>query len=53
VLIGADGIHSTVRGQLFGKELPRYTGNVAWRELVPAEWVAHLELGCVTGVFFF
>ena len=27
VLIGADGIHSTVRGQLFGKELPRYTGN--------------------------
>ena len=31
ILIGADGIHSTVRGQLFGKELPRYTGNVAWR----------------------
>ena len=31
ILIGADGIHSTVRAQLFGKELPRYTGNVAWR----------------------
>src|ERR1700759_2877763 len=27
ILIGGDGIHSTVRAQLFGKELPRYTGN--------------------------
>jgi len=51
VLIGADGIHSTVRGQLFGKELPRYTGNVAWRGLVPAERLAHLDLGGVTGVW--
>jgi salicylate hydroxylase len=51
VLIGADGIHSTVRGQLFGKEMPRYTGNVAWRGLVPAERVAHLDLGRVTGVW--
>ena len=44
ILIGADGIHSTVRGQMFGKELPRYTGNVAWRGLVPAERVAHLDV---------
>ena len=51
MLIGADGIHSTVRGQLFGKELPRYTGNVAWRGLVPAERVAHLDLDRVTGVW--
>ena len=51
VLIGADGIHSTVRGQLFGQELPRYTGNVAWRGLVPAQRVAHLDLGRVTGVW--
>src|SRR5262249_55704271 len=51
VLIGADGIHSTVRGQLFGKELPRYTGNVAWRGLVPAERLAQLDLGGVTGVW--
>ena len=36
---------------LFGKELPRYTGNVAWRGLVPAERVAHLDLGRVTGVW--
>ena len=40
-----------MRGQLFGKELPRYTGNVAWRGLVPAERVAHLDLGRVTGVW--
>jgi salicylate hydroxylase len=51
VLIGADGIHSTVRGQLFGAEQPRYTGNVAWRGLVPAERVAHLDLGHTTGVW--
>ena len=51
ILIGADGIHSTVRAHLFGKELPRYTGNVAWRGLVPAERVAHLDLGSVVGVW--
>ena len=26
---------------MFGAELPRYTGNVAWRGLVLAERVAH------------
>jgi salicylate hydroxylase len=51
VLIGADGIHSTVRGQMFGAELPRYTGNVAWRGLVPAERVAHLDVADVAGVW--
>lgn len=51
VLIGADGIHSTVRGQMFGTELPRYTGNVAWRGLVPAERVAHLDVADVAGVW--
>jgi salicylate hydroxylase len=51
ILIGADGIHSTVRGQMFGKELPRYTGNVAWRGLVPAERVAHLDVAKVAGVW--
>ena len=37
VLIGADGIRSTVRARLFGVEDPRYTGYVAWRGLVPME----------------
>ena len=36
LLIGADGIHSRVREQLFGPAAPRFTGNVAWRLLVPA-----------------
>lgn len=36
-LIGADGIRSTVRNGLFGEQAPTFTGNVAWRALVPAE----------------
>lgn len=37
VLIGADGIHSTVRTALFGPEHPQFTGVVAYRAVVPAE----------------
>lgn len=36
LLIGADGIHSRVRTALFGEQTPQFTGNVAWRALVPA-----------------
>ncbi len=36
LLIGADGIHSTVRTLLWGEQKPTFTGNVAWRALVPA-----------------
>lgn len=36
VLVGADGIHSTIRASLWGADRPRFTGNVAWRALVPA-----------------
>lgn len=36
VLIGCDGIHSAVRGALFGASSPRFTGHLAWRGLVPA-----------------
>ena len=36
-LVGADGIHSTVRACLFGPDAPTFTGNIAWRALVPAE----------------
>jgi salicylate hydroxylase len=42
VLVGADGIHSTVRGALFGAESARFTGCVAYRGLVPAERLRHL-----------
>ena len=37
LLIGADGIHSAIRARLWGDEAPRFTGNVAWRALVPAD----------------
>lgn len=39
VLIGADGINSRVRGVLFGEENPRFTGQVAYRFLIPADEV--------------
>lgn len=37
ILIGADGIRSVVRDQMLGPERPRFTGNVAWRAVVPVE----------------
>lgn len=37
VLVGADGIHSQIRRSLWGDEEPNFTGNVAWRVLVPVE----------------
>ncbi len=36
VLIGADGIHSRIRRSIWGDEAPQFTGNIAWRALVPA-----------------
>ena len=34
LLVGADGVHSTVRGLLLPQAQPRYAGYVAWRGLV-------------------
>jgi salicylate hydroxylase len=33
-LIGADGVHSTIRAQLFGDDQAHFTGLVAWRGVV-------------------
>src|SRR5437867_446523 len=44
VLVGADGIHSAVRAELFGVEEPRFAGCVAYRGLVPADRIADLGL---------
>jgi 2-polyprenyl-6-methoxyphenol hydroxylase-like FAD-dependent oxidoreductase len=33
-LIGADGINSAIRAQMFGKTKPRYSGYTAWRAVV-------------------
>ena len=35
VLIGADGLRSIVREQMFAPDEPRFTGQVAWRGLLP------------------
>jgi salicylate hydroxylase len=37
VLIGADGIHSVIRGDLFGPSVAEFTGLVAWRGTIPIE----------------
>jgi salicylate hydroxylase len=44
VVVGADGIHSTVREVILGKDQPHFSGHVAYRGLVPAARVAHLGL---------
>jgi salicylate hydroxylase len=44
VVIGADGIHSTVRALLLGPESPRFSGSIAYRGLVPAERLQRLGL---------
>lgn len=37
LLIGADGLHSQVRAALNGPQTPFFTGQVAWRALIPCE----------------
>ncbi|MGE0563772.1 MAG: FAD-dependent monooxygenase [Pseudolabrys sp.] len=37
VVVGADGIHSVVRGALFGAAAPQFTGCVAYRGMVSAD----------------
>jgi salicylate hydroxylase len=37
LLVGADGMRSTVRRILFGADHPRFTGAVAWRAIAPIE----------------
>jgi salicylate hydroxylase len=37
VLIGADGVHSRIRRQMFGQGSAQFTGIMAWRGLVPLD----------------
>jgi salicylate hydroxylase len=39
VVIGADGIRSTLRQELFGADAPRFTEMMCWRCMVPMEFV--------------
>ena len=41
-LIGADGIRSVMRAQMLGPDAPQFTGNMAWRAVVPAERLGEL-----------
>jgi salicylate hydroxylase len=49
LLIGADGLRSRVRAALNGPETPFFTGQVAWRALIPAapgsDPVAEVHMG--------
>jgi len=40
VIVGADGIHSAVRGSLFGPDAPRFTGKICYRSVVPVDAVS-------------
>ncbi|TFL14794.1 FAD-binding protein [Pusillimonas caeni] len=37
VLVGADGVHSTVRAQLMDADQPRFSGCLAWRGVIPMD----------------
>ncbi len=52
IVVGADGIHSTVRNAIMGAESPRFSGHVAYRGLVPADRVAHLALEIAATVWW-
>lgn len=44
LLIGADGIHSLVREQVFKPDPPRASGYVTWRGVVDSEAIADLQI---------
>ncbi|MDX3907774.1 MAG: FAD-dependent monooxygenase [Pigmentiphaga sp.] len=37
IVLGADGIKSAVRAQLFGSRAPRFTNQICWRIILPME----------------
>ncbi len=52
LLIGADGIHSIIRRGLWGNQQPSFTGNVAWRALVPADRIPAAMVQPVSSVWW-
>jgi 2-polyprenyl-6-methoxyphenol hydroxylase-like FAD-dependent oxidoreductase len=40
LVVGCDGIHSIVRAALHGPQPPRFTGNMCWRALIPADRIS-------------
>ena len=41
LIVGADGIHSAIRAQMTGPDRPHFTGNLAWRMVVPIDRLKH------------
>jgi salicylate hydroxylase len=37
LIVGADGVRSTVRSKLFGNDAPKFTGNMCFRAVVPVD----------------
>ena len=37
LIVGADGVRSTVRSKLFGDDAPKFTGNMCFRAVVPVD----------------
>jgi 2-polyprenyl-6-methoxyphenol hydroxylase-like FAD-dependent oxidoreductase len=54
LVVGADGIHSTVRGLAVSPVTPDYAGTMAWRSVIPARppGVTHLAMLMGEGCFF-
>jgi salicylate hydroxylase len=50
VLVGADGIHSTVQKHLHGDHPARFTGNMAWRGLCPGDVARDMGVPIVSGL---
>ena len=51
ILVGADGIRSVVRAQMSGASTPTYTGDAAWRLVIPTEKLLPNILPPVMSVF--
>ena len=51
ILIGADGLHSTVRERLFGTQPARFTGYAAWRALIPAATAPKIKFDSLTRTY--
>ena len=51
LLVGADGLKSVVRSQMFGDATASYTGDAAWRLIVPVERLPQPFLEQVMSVF--
>ena len=51
ILIGADGVHSFVRQQMFGQDKPSFTGNVAYRAVVHREKLGDMSVPMTASVW--